>query len=108
MVNIPMKTGGAWNKDTLLSVNALKPGQVRNAQNIEGLNRKPGTPPSPPSAQMRTPALAHPIRKGQKVPLSSGASVRQADVCLGWNSTDARCDVDVSAFLLGEIGRAHV
>ena len=105
MVNIPMKTGGAWNKDTLLSVNALKPGQVRNAQNIEGLNRKPGTPPSPPSAQMRTPALAHPIRKGQKVPLSSGASVRQADVCLGWNSTDARCDVDVSAFLLGENGK---
>jgi tellurium resistance protein TerD len=27
------------------------------------------------------------------------------DVCLGWNCTDARCDVDVSAFLLGESGK---
>lgn len=113
MVNIPMKTGGAWNKDTLLSVNALKPGQVCNAQNIEGVNRGPGsgqgrpvpgTPPSLPP-QMRTPALAHPIQKGQKAPLSSGAPVRQADVRLGWNSTDVRCDVDVSAFLLGENGK---
>ena len=37
--------------------------------------------------------------------MASGASVRQAVVCLGWNSTDARCDVDVSAFLLGENGK---
>ena len=136
MISIPMKTEGAWNRDTLLSVNTLKPGQVRNAQNIEGVNRRPeavrrppaaGTPggsgalgartgsgqgapagrplPETQPAQKKMPGLVHPIRKGQKVLLSSGAPVRQADVCLGWNSTDARCDVDVSAFLLGENGK---
>lgn len=138
MINIPMRTEGAWNRDTLLSVNTLKPGQIRNARNIEGLNQKPETgrrtpagapggsgpsaqragsgqrepvgsrhsetPPAPP-AQKKPPVLKHPIRKGQKVLLSSGAPVRQANVCLGWNSTDARCDVDVSAFLLGENGK---
>ena len=139
MINIPMRTEGAWKKDTLLAVNTLKPGKILNAQNIEGLNRQreasgraagpggnpgagsarvsglPGEPagrqvqsmgtPAAAPAQMKIPALVHPIQKGQKVLLSSGRPIRQADICLGWNSTDARCDVDVSAFLLGENGK---
>ncbi len=139
MINIPMRTEGAWKKDTLSAVNTLKPGKILNAQNIEGLNRQReapgraaepggnpgagsarvsgmqgepagrqvqslGTPAAAP-AQMKIPALVHPIQKGQKVLLSSGRPIRQADICLGWNSTDARCDVDVSAFLLGENGK---
>lgn len=127
MIAIPMKTEGAWKKDTLLSVNTLKPGQVYSARNIEGLNRRPipdrntagparrttsgGTGTSARRTasalpvQMKIPALLHPIQKGQKVLLSSPGPVRQADVCLGWNSSNAGCDVDVSAFLLGENGR---
>lgn len=54
---------------------------------------------------MRIPPLVHPLQKGQKALLFPAGPVRPVDVCLGWNSTDARCDVDVSAFLLGESGK---
>lgn len=149
MIDIPMRTQGAWDQDTIRSMNTQKTGQIYDAQNITGLNRSQGRPgggpsgrpvqrtgtgggstpqggpvrsgqrlpdpapsasPSPvqpPAAppQMRIPPLMHPIRKGQKVPLAAAGSLRQADICLGWNSRDARCDVDVSAFLLGESGK---
>lgn len=36
--------------------------------------------------------------------LASGAP-DAVDACFGWNVTDARCDVDVSAFLLGADGK---
>ena len=44
MINIPMRTEGAWKKDTLSAVNTLKPGKILNAQNIEGLNRQREAP----------------------------------------------------------------
>lgn len=119
MIKIPMKTRGAWNKDTLQSMNDLKTGQIVNAQNLAALQRSPETGQSPqagreipsggyksaPPAQMRLPALEHPIQKGQKVLLSSAGAAHPVDVCLGWNSKNAGCDVDVSAFLLGGDGK---
>lgn len=124
MIDIPMRTQGAWNQNTLLSVNTLKSSPVYSAERIRNMqshgagpdrNRSGGTgvpetgpsgpAPSAPPAQMRTPSLAHPVQKGQKVPVAFSGPARQVDVCLGWNSTDARCDVDVSAFLLGENGK---
>ena len=153
-VDIPMRSQGAFCRDTLLSINTLKPGRVYNGQNITDLNCRqsagpgvrgagetvssgtsmpgrsvqaacgrqapggsaasgtpaPGAGASGPvrsalPAQMRVPALEHPIRKGQKVPLTLSGPARRVDVCLGWNSLDARCDVDVSAFLLGDNGK---
>ncbi len=118
VIDIPMRTKGALDRNTLLSLNTEKKGKAFCAQDMEGLNHGPAggsagrnsageavpgrTEKAP--VQMRIPALAHPIRKGQKVPLSLNGPVRQVDVCLGWNSADARCDVDVSAFLLGPDG----
>ena len=154
MTDIPMRSQGALDKDTLLSINTRRPGRVYSAQNITSLNsrlpagsgagnpvpsgsavqgsgaqragipapsdsigaggagssmpgdgvREAGSPAQQaPPAQMRIPVLEHPIQKGQKVPLTG--PVGQVDACLGWNSTDARCDVDVSAFLLGDNGK---
>lgn len=126
MIDIPMRTKGALNQNTLLALNTLKTGRAYCAQDIEELNRGPakgsagrnsaeeaaseGPAESPVSGvlqpvQMRIPSLVHPLRKGQKVPLPLTSPVRRVDVCLGWNSTDARCDVDVSAFLLRSDGK---
>lgn len=50
------------------------------------------------------PALQNKVQKGQKSILSTTA-LTSVDACFGWNVTDARCDVDVSAFLLGSAGK---
>lgn len=125
MIDIPMRTKGALDRETLLSMNTQRTGQAYCAQNIEGLSRQAvrraggGRTSLGPAlqrtaaeesvhgmpVQIRMPSLLHPIQKGQKAPVFPSGPVRPVDVCLGWNSTDARCDVDVSAFLLGEDGK---
>lgn len=50
------------------------------------------------------PALSNKVQKGQKTLLSTSA-LSAVNACFGWNVTDARCDVDVSAFLLGADGK---
>lgn len=138
MTEIPMRTKGAWNKDTIPGMNAQKTGKAYNAQNLmtlqnraRGMSGEPAqntqseisgnrsrnmgqgetgrmqqTPSfEPRSLVMQIPSFAHPIQKGQKVLLSGTEVSRRLDICLGWNSTNEGCDVDVSAFLLGENGK---
>jgi tellurium resistance protein TerD len=45
-----------------------------------------------------------PVRKGQKVTLSM-QPLKSITAYLDWNVKDGRCDIDVSAFLLGENGK---
>lgn len=45
------------------------------------------------------------MQKGQKVLLEGIHSQSRIKVCLGWNTTNAACDVDVSAFMLNSAGR---
>ena len=124
MIDVPMRTQRAWNRDTLLAVNTLKNSPVYSAENIQNTHKQKEEPPkrkdaqgikepagnsakpaAPPPVPMQIPSLLHLIQKGQKVPVTLTESMQQVDVCLGWNCTDARCDVDVSAFLLGENGK---
>ena len=50
---------------------------------------------------MTIPPLPNLISKGQKVPLTHRQrALSRIRLCFGWNATDARCDIDVSAFLL--------
>ena len=56
------------------------------------------------SAARPIPTLMNKVQKGQKIMLATGAP-DAVDACFGWNVTDARCDVDVSAFLLGANGK---
>ncbi len=71
---------------------ALTAGQQNTQGTIAGVIEKP------------IPALENKVQKGQKVLLSSGV-ITAVDACFGWNVTDSRCDVDVSAFLLGADGK---
>lgn len=59
---------------------------------------RPTPTPVQPPRDMRLPRLERPLSRGQKAPLGvSGGIVRAG---FGWNVRDARCDIDVSAFLL--------
>ncbi len=65
----------------------------------------PQTSAAPQQLQHKLPPLRKPVQKGQKVPLSAGTPLGQLTACFGWNTSNAQCDVDVSAFLLGADGR---
>lgn len=77
------------------------PQQPRNIQPAltAGQQNTGGTPIARP-----VPTLLNKVQKGQKI-LLSAAPLTAVDACFGWNVTDARCDVDVSAFLLGADGK---
>lgn len=73
-------------------------------QNIQpaltaGQQNTDGTPIARP-----VPTLLNKVQKGQKTLLSTTA-LTAVEACFGWNVTEARCDVDVSAFLLGADGK---
>lgn len=51
------------------------------------------------------PQLKNKVRKGQKVPLNLTGHSSHINVCLGWNTLNPDCDVDVSAFLLDDTGK---
>ena len=77
------------------------PQQPRNIQPAltAGQQNTGGTPIARP-----VPTLLNKVQKGQKTLLSTTA-LTALEACFGWNVTDARCDVDVSAFLLGADGK---
>ena len=51
---------------------------------------------------LRMPELLRPVQRGQKTALGLMQGDRSVlRVAMGWNVSDARCDLDVSAFLLG-------
>ena len=58
-----------------------------------------GLSPATVYRDMVLPKLYTVLRPGQKTSLGDRRSFR---VCVGWNVSDTRCDIDVSAFLLRE------
>ena len=81
--------------------------QIRQPQNCQPAmtagQQNTGSVSSAPIAKP-IPTLRNKVQKGQKAPLSPTA-LTSVDACFGWNVTDTRCDVDVSAFLLGADGK---
>lgn len=76
--------------------NNVQPALTAGQQNTAST---PGMPAARP-----VPALSNKVQKGQKTLLCASA-LSAVNACFGWNVTDARCDVDVSAFLLGTDGK---
>lgn len=55
---------------------------------------------------MMIPNLINPLRKGQKTTLDpQNKGLQSLKACFGWNITDARCDIDASAFLITNNGK---
>ena len=66
---------------------------------------KPPIQPTPPASH-RMPQMLVPVARGQKTALHlQERGCTRLRFGFGWDATDARCDVDASAFLLGENGR---
>ena len=128
MVQIPMQTEGALNQQTVLSINQRRiqqplsantittvlGGQSQSAAiqqpagntnaNVQPAFSTPTSNATAPIPAQTIPPLLHPVQKGQRVPLAS-VPVSKIKACLGWNVTNAACDVDVSAFLLDASGK---
>ena len=75
------------------------PRQTPPHPNVPVQARTPGT------VMQNPPSLLHPVLKGQKTALSASGPLTAVQARFGWNTTDPRCDVDVSAFLLGGDGK---
>ena len=57
---------------------------------------------APTITSMPLPVLSRSIQKGQKATLFSLQQAPVLKACLGWNVLSQACDIDVSAFLLGD------
>lgn len=123
MINVKMKTTGPMNRNSILSINMPTRQTVKNSTNITTLMRgqsqirqPQNCQPALTAGQQNTkstssaliekpvPPLQNKVQKGQKAPLPASA-MTSINACFGWNVTDAGCDVDVSAFLLGSDGK---
>lgn len=116
MINIPMRTAGPLDRQTILSINEARAQGPLTSQDINTLSApapsraqtahtQPRTQTAPSKPARSAPRLAHPVQKGQKVPLSASGDLPQIRACLGWETLNAACDVDVSAFLLDSTGK---
>lgn len=100
MLNINNKVKGAVNQNSILFLNVADSESIKNQKNIQSVNFLKNKPPIPQNIDRQTlPKLHHGLQKGQKIPILSHDVIV---AYFGWNTTDSRCDVDVSAFLLGE------
>ena len=115
MLSVPMRSAKPLTRQTILSINRQTPlcpvSAAQPAAAIQnGHSRQSGNPPvsvsaPPPIAKMAVPPLLHPLQKGQKAALSQSGTLSRIQAKLGWNVTNAACDTDVSAFLLGSSGK---
>lgn len=114
MINIPMRTAGPLDRQTILSINQARVQAPLSSRDINTLTAparsqtaptQPRKEPPAPRPARSAPRLLHPVQKGQKVPLSPSGSPARIRACLGWETLNAACDVDVSAFLLDSSGK---
>ena len=129
MINVTMKSSGAVNKQTIMTIYNKNIQGPKTSQNIGSLNRAHINYPSNQNTNTSSatsqsidpvvnsdvsktsistktvPALTKQIQKGQKVPINSHGSLTSIQARLGWNVNNPSCDVDVSAFLLNQSGK---
>lgn len=125
MINIPMKSVRPYDKQTVLSINADRIHGPYTSQNIQSVgnrsvsrntnntclnntvtnNTVSNTATSSQVISKPIPSLKHPVQKGQKISLETSGQLMRIKACLGWNTTNPSCDVDVSAFLLNNSGK---
>lgn len=119
MIRVPMKSSGAVNKQTVMTINNIKVQSPRTSRDIKSINSaRTDATPGAGSNNIRTaavnnngiitqsiPPLNKQIQKGQKVAIDTQSKLTKIQAKLGWNITNPNCDVDVSAFLLNNTGK---
>lgn len=129
MINIPMKVTESYNRNNISSLSQAKvqPALSRQTLSTSGgfpdhsmpdrqrpaPNHARQTPPpnaggnlaAPATAYRKPPTLRNLIQKGQKVNVGIAGQLKNIRIAMGWNTSDPRCDIDLSAFLLGASGK---
>ena len=128
MVNIPMKISGSFNSQNIESINSIKIQTSKSSNNILELNKSISNHNNKTFTEgcsttnvtqhntnsetsvntishLTIPHLHNTVQKGQKITLFPKENSSSIDVLLGWNVKNPKCDVDVSAFLLGDNGK---
>lgn len=107
MINIVMKTKGAVDRNSILTINNSSVQGKKVSSDLNPAKPTPvnPNPASPAPARKQIPQLIKPVQKGQKVSLEANGSIDRITACFGWNTSNPACDVDVSAFLLGTDGK---
>lgn len=115
MIEVPTRTKTVVDRGTIFAINAEKVQTAKNRQTIGNLNvsGNVSTDSVQPTAatsigtpyQMQIPTLRQTVQKGQKFSLNLNSSSSMVRACFGWNTLNALCDVDVSAFLLDKNGK---
>lgn len=94
MINIPMKVTESYNRNNISLLNHTRQDTTTSA----GCNHAAASCRKPP-------ALQNLIQKGQKVNIGAAGHLKAVRIAMGWNTTDPRCDIDLSAFLLNASGK---
>lgn len=129
MINVPMRHSEPLDKNSLLSINRKKiqgstsihtlssinssnpnssHGNVNSANNIAhaAVSRPAVTNTIENTTSHKPiPNLVNPVQKGQKITLNGVNSSSRIKACLGWNTINKNCDVDVSAFMLNSTAK---
>ncbi len=105
MIDIPMRSLQPLDRNSILHINKSGKNNTASSNQNAAPASNARTQHQAPIAKLAIPDLRRQIQKGQKVLLDPSGSVRQIHVCLGWNVNNPKCDLDVSAFLLGANGK---
>lgn len=60
---------------------------------------------APPPRQIGLPQIKTKVQQGQKIDIAKNGAINRFKLIIGWDIKDSRCDVDMSAFMLGENGK---
>lgn len=115
--DIPMNTKGCMSADSLLSLNGggQSAPQAPQPQPQPTIQPQTTTQPQPmaqpvqpvvqpaPAPKQRPSGTGVHLKKGQKIALAQpGENLSVIEVRLGWDVTNGACDLDASAFMLGQ------
>ncbi len=118
------KVQGARSSRDIISINTVPSGNNPTPSRQEASSStpvastqshtNPTTPPvqsnpvqqqAAPPVKKPIPALTNPVQMGQKFSLEASGKLSKIKACIGWNTSNAMCDIDVSAFLLNNTGK---
>lgn len=112
---------GSGNQQVQQQLNRQAQQAVRQAQPVQRVARPQQPVQQPRQAQpaqtVQQPVVASPPRqiglpqiktkvlKGQKIDITNQGRINKVKLIIGWDIKDSRCDVDMSAFMLGDNGK---
>jgi len=127
MIDVPLKIQQPFNRDSLKNINACHTREAFSSQTIININKGKAAITANAAASANTvmsatsaghmpvssahiskiniPELKKQIAKGQKATLFYESAAPDISAKFGWNVNNTQCDVDVSAFLLGDSGK---